>query len=213
MDSFKLKNWIIDVKSHRIRVEGVDEVDAIVLQKQAMDELVYFSNHPVRLITTEQLIRALYADIEVDKAHLGKTIQALVNAFGDHSKEPQIIEVIPKVGYKLLTAPQPFHSLETNTTEQVANNQTQQVTTALNRKRLAKFLVFFGIVLILAIIGLSRNDQGALSQNASSLSRQSSQSIPRLAVLPFTNTSGDTNTSMMIYLPCIQSLAKISPDS
>ena len=110
MDNFKLKNWIIDVKAHSIRLQDQSEDDAIVLQKRVMDVLLYFSERPGEVVTRDQLVASLWQGAVVGDDAITNTVVKLRKAFGDKAKDPKVIETIPKVGYRLLLTPEPLEA-------------------------------------------------------------------------------------------------------
>jgi Tol biopolymer transport system component/DNA-binding winged helix-turn-helix (wHTH) protein len=74
------------------------------LQGQPIDVLAMLLERPGELVTREQLRKKLWPETTyVDFEHgLNSTINRLREALGDHADEPQFIETLPRLGYRLI---------------------------------------------------------------------------------------------------------------
>ncbi|MCY4389946.1 MAG: AAA family ATPase [Desulfurellaceae bacterium] len=86
----------------------------IALRPTPFAILQYFIEHPGRLVTKEELLRAVWADTQVSAAVLKGYIQQIRKALGDDAKAPRFIETIQRRGYRfiapLTTAQLPLRS-------------------------------------------------------------------------------------------------------
>ena len=92
---------------------GAYEVDAITLcitkdgrsvklEPRAMGLLVYLARCSGTVITREELEREIWRDMVVGYDALSNAVAKLRKAFNDDRKNPQFIETVPKVGYRLI---------------------------------------------------------------------------------------------------------------
>lgn len=85
----------------------------IHLPPKAFAVLRYLIEHRGRLVTKEELFRAVWSETVVSDAALTVCIQEVRKALSDRSQEPRFIETVHRRGYRFiapLTAPQPVAS-------------------------------------------------------------------------------------------------------
>jgi adenylate cyclase len=95
---FTVAGWHIDATTHRISRHG----ESIKLEPRTIAVLVYLAGRAGKAVTREELEREVWAGMVVGYDALSNTITKLRKAFGDDSRQPRIIETIPKVGYRLI---------------------------------------------------------------------------------------------------------------
>src|SRR5215467_7739486 len=81
--------------TERILLRGSEPV---ALTPKVFDTLVLLVENAGRLVTKDDFMRQVWADAFVEEATLAQTISQLRKALGD----PEIIETVPKKGYRLL---------------------------------------------------------------------------------------------------------------
>ncbi|MDH5661274.1 MAG: winged helix-turn-helix domain-containing protein, partial [Gammaproteobacteria bacterium] len=97
---FFVADWHVDPSLGRIsRGQKV-----IKLEPKVMMVLVCLAQEAGEVISREQLESTVWADRVVGYDSLATTIIKLRKAFEDDSKNPQIIETVPKRGYRLIAA-------------------------------------------------------------------------------------------------------------
>jgi Tol biopolymer transport system component/DNA-binding winged helix-turn-helix (wHTH) protein len=86
------------------------------LQGQPIEVLAMLLEKPGELVTREQLRKKLWPETTyVDFDHgLNSTINRLREALGDHADEPQFIETLPRLGYRLIVPPGEIPKSATN---------------------------------------------------------------------------------------------------
>ena len=67
-----------------------------------MNLLLYLAQHPNTVVSREELEREIWADTVVGYDALNNTIAKLRKAFHDDPKNPQVIQTVPKKGYRLI---------------------------------------------------------------------------------------------------------------
>ena len=75
---------------------------AVPLRPKLMAVLQYLVEHPGRLITREELLRAVWSRTHVDETLLRGTMRDLRAALDDDAEAPRFIETIPHHGYRFL---------------------------------------------------------------------------------------------------------------
>lgn len=77
---------------------------AVQLRPKLFAALQYLVEHPGRLITREELLRAVWSRTHVDETLLRGTMRDLRAALDDDAEAPRFIETIPHQGYRFLAA-------------------------------------------------------------------------------------------------------------
>jgi DNA-binding winged helix-turn-helix (wHTH) protein len=103
--SFYAGDWLIVPELNKVERNG----NISHLEPKAMEVLVYLSREPGKVVSKQELIGNIWHDTFVTDDVLKVCIWQLRRIFQDDCKNPQVIETIPKSGYRLLL---PVH--ETN---------------------------------------------------------------------------------------------------
>ncbi|HEX6177415.1 MAG TPA: winged helix-turn-helix domain-containing protein, partial [Thermoanaerobaculia bacterium] len=78
--------------------------EPIALRPKCFDLLVYFVQHPGRVISKDELMREIWGDVIVDEGTINRTVTALRASLGDESDDPRYIQTVPRRGYKFIAA-------------------------------------------------------------------------------------------------------------
>jgi TolB-like protein/DNA-binding winged helix-turn-helix (wHTH) protein len=164
---FRIGKWLVQPQMNTLQANGKTKH----VEPKAMQVLVYLAEHADEVVTKERLMRAVWADTFVTDDVLTRCVFELRKAFEDDAKNPQIIETIPRSGYRLVAA------------VQSADVKPAGASVATRRWPIA-----LATVAGLALLGLSLKVGG--------LRRRIFQPTPAvaihsLAVLPLANLSGD----------------------
>ena len=73
---------------------------AIVLTPKAFDVLLFLVQSPNRLVTKEELLKAVWADTFVEEGNLTQYISHLRKALGDNPEDARLIVTIARKGYQ-----------------------------------------------------------------------------------------------------------------
>ncbi|MCF7992399.1 MAG: winged helix-turn-helix domain-containing protein [Thiohalocapsa sp.] len=97
-DNFRVADWIVDAAGNRL-LQG----DRVVrLEPKVMGLLVYLAQHPGRVVSRDELERAVWTGMVVGYDAITNAVIKLRRALGDNSRAPHIIETISKHGYRLI---------------------------------------------------------------------------------------------------------------
>src|SRR6201987_6559058 len=72
----------------------------VALTGRAFDVLLFLAQHPNRLVTKEELLRAVWGDTFVEEGNLAQYVSHLRKALGDVSEHGQLIVTIARKGYQ-----------------------------------------------------------------------------------------------------------------
>src|ERR1700735_1212247 len=72
----------------------------IPLTPKAFDVLLFLAQNPNRLITKEELLRAVWGGTSVEEGNLAQYVWHLRKALGDDSENPRLIVTIARKGYQ-----------------------------------------------------------------------------------------------------------------
>lgn len=165
-DILFIDGWQIDVESHRISRDGAEQK----LEPRSMELLVYLARHAGQVVSRAEIEEQVWNGRVVSYEALSGSIAKIRKAFGDTDKQHRIIETIPKSGYRLIA---PITGPESTTglpAEVVVSKHVPQ-----NRPKLIQ-----GATLLVAVIISLVWWQPWIEPDT-----------PSIAILPFTNMSGD----------------------
>ena len=97
-DTFSIDGWQIDVDSHRMTRGGVEKK----LEPRGLELLLYLAERPNQVVTRQEIEDNVWQGRVVGYDALSGSIAKLRKAFSDTSKNPGVIETIPKSGYRLI---------------------------------------------------------------------------------------------------------------
>jgi len=122
-----IDGWQIDASSCRIARNGEEKK----LELRSMELLLYLVDHPDQVVTREEIEENVWQGRVVGYDALSASIAKIRKAFQDSSKQPRVIETIPKVGYRLI-APVVVEVIESATfTSVVESDQFERKLTAI----------------------------------------------------------------------------------
>jgi adenylate cyclase len=189
-DSLKIGEWEFHVRSHELSRNG----KTIRLEPRVASLLLYLATHPGEPASRTALLEALWPGMVVSDEALTNAVNKLRRAFGDDRANPQVIETIPKAGYRLLLpvqAQEPAHA----TTE--LGSHTPGVRERARPRWLNPMVVLalagLAVLIItsLLLIGPAPPGREPAKQITSKQIMGTMALRPSLAVLPFDNLSAD----------------------
>ena len=98
MIDYKIADWTV----HPQRDELSRGEQLVKLEARVMQVLVYFCKNPGRVISRDELTKAVWGDIAVSDNSANVAITAIRQALGDNIKNPTYIKTLQKKGYLLL---------------------------------------------------------------------------------------------------------------
>jgi len=139
----------------------------VALPPKAYDLLVTLVAHTGRLVTKEELLKAVWPGTFVEEANLSYTVSLLRKALGDDSEPSRYIETVPKRGYRfngaVVVAPD------------VARGPEEPVTGSLLRRRVSWLI---GALVVLSLVALVPFLVTSLRE------KDASPTVARLALVP-----------------------------
>ena len=209
--TFYVADWLIDPSSCRISRNGEEHK----IEPKAMTVLVCLAQKQGQVISREALEETAWQGMVVGYDSLASAIIKLRKAFGDSSKNPAVIETVPKKGYRLIspvsTAPPQAHDSTAATNHQLQTNKSSAARPdLLNRKTPTVIALAVIALALLALVAL------VFIQNENRPTAPVSQVATGklvIAVLPFKNLSNDIQQDYFsdgITVDLITDLSKIS---
>ena len=166
----------------------------VAIPPKPYDILRYLVENPGRLVTQDELLDKLWAEIYVNPELIRKYILDIRKILGDRPDKPEFIETVPKRGYRFIApvvdeAEPPDSSTSPPTRENGAEERVQHEAARsesgrFSSKRSMRKFVLIPVLLVLVAGGIGAKFQ--LARNERSVSSSSDTSI---AVLPFADMS------------------------
>jgi DNA-binding winged helix-turn-helix (wHTH) protein/tetratricopeptide (TPR) repeat protein len=100
---YRFADFVLDV-GERSLAQGARR---IYLPPKIFATLVYFIEHPNRILTKEELIDELWPDAHVTENALTRSVKEVREALQDDVQHPRFIQTIPRVGYKFIADLEP----------------------------------------------------------------------------------------------------------
>ncbi|HEY1216398.1 MAG TPA: winged helix-turn-helix domain-containing protein [Bryobacteraceae bacterium] len=97
---FLINDWLVQPQINTIEKEG----QSWHLEPKVMQVLVYLAFHRDKVCSKDKLIEAVWRDTFVGDDALIRCISEIRYVFGDDARSPQIIQTIPKAGYRLIAS-------------------------------------------------------------------------------------------------------------
>jgi adenylate cyclase len=95
---FRIGEWLVEPNLNCITREN----RKTSVEPKVIEVLAYMADYPGEVLSKEQIIQAVWPDTFVSDEVLRYSITELRKAFGDDAKNPQIIQTIPRRGYRLI---------------------------------------------------------------------------------------------------------------
>ena len=169
----KIGDWTLDAERNELARDG----QSVRLEPKVIEVLAFLAQRPGRVVPREELLSAVWPGVVVGDDTLTQAIIKLRKALGDDAHRPRYIETISKRGYRLI-AP-----VEESSPETAGGTKTRM-------PRRGAGAVILGLALVAAalVVGKSVRMPWPLATDTRGVAQPS---IPLIAVLPFTNLSGD----------------------
>ena len=176
-------SYTLDPRRRRLSRQG----SAVSLTPKAFDLLLFFAQNPNRVITKDELLKAVWADSFVEEGNLTQNVFLLRRALGQQSEDSGLIVTIPRKGYQFAGDV----SIKTGTEHEseAVDTFSSHMETSLVRGPTSKWrrllaLLFMVAALILVVAGY-------LSWNPFRPTPTPPRPRIMLAVLPLQNLTGD----------------------
>lgn len=171
---FRVGRWLVSPDTNTIS-KG-DHIERI--EPKIMEVLIFLAARAGDVVSKEQLLNSVWADVSVSDQVVKVTISELRKVLGDDTRNPQFINTVPKRGYQLI-APVTF------TDQASLSVAPQEKKTPLRARRPMVAAAIAAILLSIVIVA------AMLKSNSTSKVDLSEKRINSVAVLPFENLSGN----------------------
>jgi TolB-like protein/DNA-binding winged helix-turn-helix (wHTH) protein/Tfp pilus assembly protein PilF len=182
-DCLQIGEWRFHVAAHRLEREG----EAHRLEPRVASLLLYLARRPGEPVSRAALLEALWPGVVVSDEALTNAVNKLRRAFRDDRANPQVIETIPKAGYRLIAPVQAVAALAQRRAPQRQAAQRGRLHWLLP----AGVLVLIACLAVVSVI-LWQSGREPSGNHAGRQVAASQQSRPALAVLPFDNLDSDS---------------------
>jgi len=176
--SFHVGRWRVEPGLNTVSHNGT----SVRLKPKAMQVLVCLVEHAGDAVTKEELFQAVWPDTFVSDDVLKHSISDLRQIFEDDSREPQVIQTIPKRGYRLVAPVERTHGVG------LASSVPVERPSAVPRRNLqiGMVLALTAAILVIAFLGAGPTRQWRWLSSKADVPQ-----IRSIAVLPLKNLSGD----------------------
>lgn len=192
---FSLGNWIVRPNRDCIEQDG----HVVRLAPKAMAVLLCLARASGDVVSRQDLFDSVWPGCEVTDDALTQRIGELRKALGDSARNPEFIETIPKVGFRLVQPARPL------VTAAPAGNGTPPgpgAHTGNRWKRPGRLLILLSLVAVLALLALRHEwPWGSVEPETAFI-----------AVLPFVNVSNDADQEFFsdgISIEVLNTLSRI----
>lgn len=95
---FRLGDWLVQPAQCRLSSGG----RTVQVRAKVMDLLSCLAAHPGEVVSKDRLLDEVWGSQAVSESALTRTVTELRQALGDNADAPQLLETIPKRGYRLI---------------------------------------------------------------------------------------------------------------
>ncbi len=170
---FQVGDWRVSPADGHLTLDSGENVP---IRPKVMALLVYLASRAGELISNDELITHAWDGVHVSNAALYYTVNKLRAALGDNRQQPVYIETVPKRGYRLIAEVSFEEPASANAPAQSSGETLQK------KRHTAPALLISGLVAILI---------AAFVTHLSLIPSEKAARRNSIAVLPFTNMSGD----------------------
>ena len=96
LGKFRFDEFEVDLAARSLRRDG----RFVAISPKTFDMLVFFVMHPGRLVTQEELLRALWPNATVEESNLAQHIYLLRKALAGYEPGENLLSAIPRKGYQ-----------------------------------------------------------------------------------------------------------------
>jgi DNA-binding winged helix-turn-helix (wHTH) protein/Flp pilus assembly protein TadD len=107
---FRFGPFVLERAAYRVVREGHD----LAMTPKLVDVLLYFVSRPSVLVTKEELLSAIWPDVNVTENALTQAISDLRQALGDDPASPTYIQTVARRGYRFIAPVEPLSATESH---------------------------------------------------------------------------------------------------
>jgi adenylate cyclase len=181
----KIGDWRFRVASHELERNS----EIIRLEPRVADLLLYLATRAGEPVSRAALLETLWPGMVVSDEALTNAVNKLRRAFGDDRANPQVIETIPKAGYRLIA---PVEALAPESTPPVLEINPDVATERPRSRWLMPAVVLVLVVCLVALFTSYQRHTGTEPTGSVPTAQDvtgTGNVRPTIAVLPFDNLS------------------------
>jgi TolB-like protein/DNA-binding winged helix-turn-helix (wHTH) protein len=183
--SYRVAGWSVDPVTLRIR----NHEKEVKIEPKAMAVLEYLAARPGQVVSRQNLEDAVWTDVVVGYDAITNAIIKLRKAFGDEAQDPQIIETIPKTGYRLIA------TVELSAPDFNGDERSKEIDAGheISARSIKVAVTIFLPLVLLIVIALLwfRSTEQIVEPASKERMAFPLPDKPSIAVLPFSNLSDD----------------------
>jgi TolB-like protein/DNA-binding winged helix-turn-helix (wHTH) protein/Flp pilus assembly protein TadD len=199
--SYRFGQFALDSRKRTLSRAG----SPVALTAKAFDVLLFLVQNPNRLVTKEELLKAVWGDTFVEEGNLTQYISVLRKALGDASDHARLIVTIARKGYQFAADVTVAEAADT-AKPGFEGPAVEAVPQAPGHRQKAAVVGAFAVLLVIVSVASWRA--------FGSMPPPTSQKI-MLAVLPFENLTGDPSKEYLadgLTEETISQLGRLSPE-
>src|SRR6185312_2136180 len=181
---FQVGSWLVQPSLNNISQNGT----STRLEPKVMQVLVCLAEHKGEVVPKDTILQTVWPDTFVSDDVLKRSISELRHAFEDNARESQIIETIPRRGYRLVVEPQPANGRVPKHVTEVPAIKAEPLPVQQTIRKWRVLLAAVASVIAVSLLLLGFNIGGSRQRLFGS---GSALIIRSIAVLPLKNLSGD----------------------
>jgi TolB-like protein/DNA-binding winged helix-turn-helix (wHTH) protein/Tfp pilus assembly protein PilF len=174
-ETIYIADW--EIHPETLRVSRGD--DCVKLEPKVMQVLLYLAEKAGQVVSRQEIEEHVWRNQIVGYDAISRTIVNIRKALNDSSRDPRVIETIPKVGYRLIA------EVRRSVADQSGNHSHMSPQGKRQSSRLRSTLVGILAVAVLAILWALIDGQGLVGRHGVDAARDGGETKPTIAVLPF----------------------------
>jgi DNA-binding winged helix-turn-helix (wHTH) protein/TolB-like protein len=156
---FRFGDFVLDESQRRLLLSGED----VYLPPKTFELLLHLLQNRGRVLTKDELLEAVWRDVNVVENTLAQRIREIREALGDDAHGGRFIKTVPKVGYQFIgelndeapgvMAPPAIASLEAAGTVPIAARRDVETNVPANKRQQLPLPVAIACVMLVGLIG------------------------------------------------------------
>jgi len=179
---YRFNNTALDTINYHLQVDGID----VAVEPQVFNLILYLIENKDRVVSRDELLDHVWQGRVVSDTSINNSIKSARKALGDDGIKQQVIKTIHSRGYQFVAQ---LHHKQNSTGISVDGNSSDEKINPVKKPQATmKALVMSVFVVVLVAVAVF------LMQQPSSKAKPQGPLIYRIAVLPFLNSSPDSET-------------------
>jgi DNA-binding winged helix-turn-helix (wHTH) protein/TolB-like protein len=174
---FRFGDFVLDESQRRLLRSGED----VYLPPKTFELLLHLVQNRGRVLTKNELLEAVWPDVNVVENTLAQRIREIREALGDGAHDGRFIKTVPRIGYQFIAEFDEDTAGVTPPPQAIASLEAARADVAANERQYLTLPVAIACVALVALIGTAYY----FGTRPSALPRGSPEVITSIAVLPF----------------------------